>query len=472
MRRGGWRFGYPPRVYVQRVSLENVRSFRRLDLDLTRPDGGLAGWTVIAARNGSGKTTLLHAIALGLTGGESVFAFDDNGAGWVGSDGDTSTQTYTWLRGEDDRIPRGSDWYNVRDPIGEMDADRFDEAARWLEHAYPDKQVGFQLRIGAKKEEWSFIGGGLEYTLRECLERETGWFAAGYGAFRRRFGHASELSERIRKSRKAAAFATLFREDQALVECTDWLKNTHLRALDKQDLALHALRDDALRLLNDGLLPDGVTLTRVDSDGLWARRRSGAEAPFDHLSSGFRVVSSLVLDVIAQMYRAFGRLQVDVHDGHLSVPHSGVVLIDEAEEHLHPSWQRNLGAWLKAHFPNMQFIVTTHSSFVCQEADLLIRLHPDGDDAWTASPASPATHAAVTNGTLDDAVMSDLFGVEEIYTPRTTALRDELAGLEVKVMRGAASEEETRRFHELAAKVPAGGTAAVEQSIRTLAKLG
>jgi hypothetical protein len=439
-------------VYVQRVSIENVRSFRRLDLDLTRPDGGVAGWTVIAARNGSGKTTLLQAIALGLTGGDSVFTIDDSGTGWIGCWAATSAQRYVILIGSDDNRLAVGGGHSASDARVEFE----------LSRAGNDPNVGVA----------SWLLGGQRFELHLNQEHAEGWFAAGYGAFRRRFGHASELSERIRKSRKAAAFATLFREDQALVECTDWLKNTHLRALDKQDPALHSLRDDALRLLNDGLLPDGVTLTRVDSDGLWARRRSGAEAPFDHLSSGFRVVSSLVLDVIAQMYRAFGRLQVDVRDGHLSVPHSGVVLIDEAEEHLHPSWQRNLGAWLKAHFPNVQFIVTTHSPFVCQEADLLIRLHPDGDDAWTASPASPATHAAVTHGTLDDAVMSDLFGVEEIYTPRTTALRDELAGLEVKVMRGVASEAETRRFHELAAKLPAGGTAAVEQSIRTLAKLG
>ncbi|ROO90025.1 hypothetical protein EDD29_7738 [Actinocorallia herbida] len=37
---------------------------RSVDLDLIRPDGGHAGWTVLAGRNASGKTTLLRAMAL------------------------------------------------------------------------------------------------------------------------------------------------------------------------------------------------------------------------------------------------------------------------------------------------------------------------------------------------------------------------------------------------------------------------
>ena len=51
------------------------------------------------------------------------------------------------------------------------------------------------------------------------------------------------------------------------------------------------------------------------------------------------------------------------------VTHRGVVLIDEVDVHLHVSWQRSIGFWLKKHFPNVQFIVTTHSPFVCQAAD-------------------------------------------------------------------------------------------------------
>ena len=40
---------------------------------------------------------------------------------------------------------------------------------------------------------------------------------------------------------------------------------------------------------------------------------------------------------------------------------TGVVLIDEIEQHLHPRWQRHIVRLLKTTFPNIQFITTTHT---------------------------------------------------------------------------------------------------------------
>lgn len=47
----------------------------------------------------------------------------------------------------------------------------------------------------------------------------------------------------------------------------------------------------------------------------------------------------------------------------------GVVLIDEIELHMHPSWQRNVLKRLRETFPNIQFIITTHSPIVLSEVD-------------------------------------------------------------------------------------------------------
>lgn len=47
----------------------------------------------------------------------------------------------------------------------------------------------------------------------------------------------------------------------------------------------------------------------------------------------------------------------------------GVVLIDEIELHMHPSWQRMILCVLKKTFPNIQFVITTHSPIVLSEVD-------------------------------------------------------------------------------------------------------
>jgi predicted ATP-binding protein involved in virulence len=48
------------------------------------------------------------------------------------------------------------------------------------------------------------------------------------------------------------------------------------------------------------------------------------------------------------------------------VQSKGIVLIDELDMHLHPTWQKRVVGDLKKAFPNIQFIVTTHSPFIVQ----------------------------------------------------------------------------------------------------------
>lgn len=45
---------------------------------------------------------------------------------------------------------------------------------------------------------------------------------------------------------------------------------------------------------------------------------------------------------------------------------TGMVMIDEIDLHLHPNWQRHVVSDLKTAFPNIQFVVTTHSPFIVQ----------------------------------------------------------------------------------------------------------
>lgn len=75
------------------------------------------------------------------------------------------------------------------------------------------------------------------------------------------------------------------------------------------------------------------------------------------LSDGIRNTIALVADI------AFRTVQLN--GGHLGADAPkrtrGIVLIDEIDMHLHPSWQQQILQNLTDAFPNLQFIVTTHS---------------------------------------------------------------------------------------------------------------
>jgi predicted ATP-binding protein involved in virulence len=62
---------------------------------------------------------------------------------------------------------------------------------------------------------------------------------------------------------------------------------------------------------------------------------------------------------------------------HLDDPLSAeaVVMIDELDLHLHPSWQQRVIGDLLKTFPNTQFIVTTHSPYIIESANNNLKRH-------------------------------------------------------------------------------------------------
>jgi predicted ATP-binding protein involved in virulence len=222
-----------------------------------------------------------------------------------------------------------------------------------------------------------------------------------------------------------------------------------------------------LTILNDGLLPDGLRIDEVDSEGLWTVQH-GVRLPLGSLSDGYRTTAALVLDIVRHLHDCFGALEVD--ETRRQVRHSGVVLIDEVDLHLHVSWQKGIGFWLKRHFPNIQFIVTTHSPFVCQAADLrgLIRLPVPGENR-SAEHVSETLYNTVVNGSADDAVLTELFGLETPYSAESEQLRERVAHLEALLQSGKAKEKDRRELRKLRSRLPQTLSTDVEQALLRLA---
>ncbi len=76
----------------------------------------------------------------------------------------------------------------------------------------------------------------------------------------------------------------------------------------------------------------------------------------NQLSDGEKRILVLFIDITRRLTTAAKQnKQKEILKG------TGIVLIDEIEQHLHPKWQRMLLPTLKQLFPNLQFVATTHS---------------------------------------------------------------------------------------------------------------
>ncbi|MBR2183499.1 MAG: AAA family ATPase [Acidaminococcaceae bacterium] len=100
------------------------------------------------------------------------------------------------------------------------------------------------------------------------------------------------------------------------------------------------------------------------------------ELPLEAMSDGARSVISMAADIAYRMARLNPDLGEEVT---LNTP--GIILIDEVDMHLHPSWQQTVVNNLVKAFPKVQFIVTTHSPQVLTSvpADCIRILHWDND---------------------------------------------------------------------------------------------
>jgi energy-coupling factor transporter ATP-binding protein EcfA2 len=439
-------------MHVARLRVSGVRGFygaRSVDLDLTRPDGSLAGWTVLAGRNGSGKSTFLQALAIALAGPRST-SFIPSLADWI-SVGATTGEIRATLR-PSELDPRQQTLFDSSDTTPEV----------WIEFTRRPQLPGLEQ----EPVEPDFTGMGLDaFTQGQAVSSiqsaSWGWFYAGYGPYRH-LGSGGSSRAKTRHSKLAQQVASLFDETLPLTDAVDWLIDQHLYQLEKRSGAANLLHV-AMTLLGDGLLPDGFKVSRVDSDGLWVSREEST-FPLREMSDGYRAVTALVVDIVRQMAASYPNLELEYHDRVPALPYPGVILIDEVDDHLHVRWQKTVGTWLKAHFPQIQFIVTTHSPYVCQSADPggLIVLPGPGENR-PPRIIEQDLYERVVYGSGDDAVLTELFGVDTPYSAEAERMRRRLGDLEVKVLEGTASATETEEFRMLSEQLTSSMTARVDE---------
>jgi predicted ATP-binding protein involved in virulence len=154
--------------------------------------------------------------------------------------------------------------------------------------------------------------------------------------------------------------------------CQDWLMQLYSRSIDpsnsQKELAGENLR--TVEQVINALLPSGVRIEKIDTSNVYFRTVGGATVVVSELSDGFRSFLSLAIDILRHIVDSNTALSslLMTHGSNVSIHIEGVVLIDEADVHLHPLWQRAIGFELRRVFPKIQFIITTHSPFVAQAA--------------------------------------------------------------------------------------------------------
>ena len=369
-------------MYLRSVQIRDVKSIRHLDLNFA--EGKEAGWHVILGENGAGKSSLIRAIALALLGPQDHKALRLNLADWIRVGADKAE---VWTSNVRDNLwdsviaqgtgkPRGAFWTGVAISRGQ-------QVVSVKEAAHHEAKPGSGARTL-----WSNAGG---------------WFSAGFGPFRRLYGGDPEMLRVHFSDPRVGAHLSLFGEHVAMSEALTWLRDLHLKRLEHDQDAAYLLATLTTFLNGSGLLPSNTLMKAVTSEGVSFTDGNGVQVPLSSLSDGFRSMLSLMFELIRQLVRVYGLYHVfppQNTDLPITIKLPGVVLIDEVDAHLHPTWQTRIGEWFTRFFPRIQFIVTTHSPLICRGVS-------KGTIWKLPAPSNPETSAEITGLEKDRLVFGD-----------------------------------------------------------------
>lgn len=197
-----------------------------------------------------------------------------------------------------------------------------------------------------------------------CLSpnRDYGAFLSWY--FNRDFNeHERKIQLRLAiDSDKLDRFMTYFGEDNLKSKDLD-LSNKDIDQI-KEYISFRDVKLDIVRKKLRSSLQDMIKIRDLQIDirmnEIGMRKHGLGKLFLSQFSEGEKLLIALFGDIIRRLAIANPGLD-DPLQG------EGVVMIDEIELHLHPKWQRMIIPKLTETFPNLQFIVTTHSPQVLGE---------------------------------------------------------------------------------------------------------
>ena len=286
---------------ISKLRLKNIKCFEDIELSFKDGRGGVKNWSIIVGNNGWGKTTILRSLAAGLCDKEGASALLAELRGGFLRREETKGYIEVCLKDTD----KGKE-YTIKTQI-----EREGDNESISQKVYPDD--------GSFK--------------REDI------FAVAYGA-----GRSMTGTESYEKYALVDSLYTLFNYGHPL-------QNAELAA---SRVKIHSEDEwtDLQNILKKVLMLKGEIVVSLERTGLYVNTDLGKDV-VDAVGDGHRSMTSIIIDFLS--WNLLHNMNFTISDL------SGIFIMDELEQHIHPKWQRRIVKLLSDQFPKVQFICSTHT---------------------------------------------------------------------------------------------------------------
>lgn len=402
-------------MYVESIALENIRTFSaEKEVHLIHPDRvygadqaikhapRLQNVNLLFGLNSAGKTTVLESIALASLGPAIA---------------DSRISPRPLIRflpatrrpspREESRVGRIKASLRLHGYEIESGDGQYSSGTSELKVIQRGELEGFEF-TGSEEIRWD----------RVYRSSNESFFVVAYGATRR----VDSKAESMHSKRRGSGFARVSRiesiveEGYPLVSLPSWFPGKKRNSERWKQV---------VELVNRALGPGHFVFEGKQINDEYLFSQGGMEIPFRSLSDGYKAFLGWVTDLLYHLDFACERSDLKLDE----VP--GIVLVDEIDLHLHPSWQMEVIGRLSKAFPRLQFIFTSHSPLIAGSVEWMNvqRLRLDRQHRTSVDPFEQPIHGL----DADQILVSDLFGLE---STRATEKRDKLYSLRIAARRG------------------------------------
>ena len=397
-------------MYLKKLHISNFRCFRNYTIEFA------PGVTVLFGKNGSGKSTLIHAIHKALS-----FAFKNDKVeeGELTLSSGFPSLRPNQYRKKEDIVRDEKSGLSLPYICIHAEADFLETTLDWDMYALTST---FALQPSKYK---------TAYKLLMSRIKETGTFPV-FAYFSDSFPHISTKASTLSKTQLSlrnlgylgwddeTAYSDLWitrltkiwtiwnrakmnvmQEESALAKCEKLKASGDINENEyREDVDLHRARlENALKDFNKynpeissireclvnfskklpGIDVQNVFVSVYEEDGLCLETKDGQNPPFEKLPAGYKRIFYMALDIAYRSYILNGTTDSE-----------GIVVIDEIDLHLHPALEQVILQCFQETFPNIQFIVSTHSPLVLTDIDTVtgrnkvMRMTPacDAPEEW------------------------------------------------------------------------------------------
>ncbi len=371
---------------IKHITIENFRAIEMLDFDCSKKMNTFIG------DNGAGKSTVLEAIIVLCS--------------WLNAKLTSPKSRGRNIRKEDIRVGAGFCFLSIV-------VEHRGLTAHWslLKGGAPDDSPEKQTDLKELESLVRHMLNNNEDNIYLLNVYSVNRNISSVNLDKRIYGKKEGAGDVIRNSFSGTSWKQFF----------NWYyerENEENRMKARFNLQYHDESLDTIRECLKEVFPGYKNLRVEGRPARFVIEKEGKTINFDRLSDGEKCYITLVLDIARQL---------SLHnDGQRSILEGEqIILIDELDLHLHPSWQLQVISNLERKFPNCQFFVSSHSSLVLSslgEEDKLVVLRDGGQLVLSDIPY----------GDNGDYILKRFFGLQSVRNPKVQAEIDSISAELVK----------------------------------------